>query len=207
MTPRLSIPIQTLGKDTLERTLRSCVDAGIESTDEVLIGVDGRDAWSESASARTRFGDPPFRWILYPDRRPWHWHNVRNRLFEEIRGDVIAPIDDDDVFTPWAFRTIRSAFEENPGRPHMFRIWHQHVGLIWKDQEVRGGNVGTPMFVIPAAHRHGRYSEDYIGDYVFVTGTLGYYRDPLEALVWRREVIVACRPKSDEFVASLENAQ
>jgi hypothetical protein len=54
------------------------------------------------------------------------------------------------------------------------------------------GNVGTPMFVLPAAGPRGAWGRRYEGDYDFITSTLALW--PAGALVWREEVIAHVWP-------------
>ena len=104
--------------------------------------------------------------------------------------DYLTFLDDDDCAAPGARQTITAALAGSPGQPAIFRMAGAS-GVLWQTPEFRSGNVGTPMFVVPAdAKRLGRWTSVYEGDFGFITSCLW----PAAEFVWRPEVIALVRP-------------
>jgi hypothetical protein len=104
-------------------------------------------------------------------------------------------MDDDDVYVPGAIEMMRDAACE---RPVIFRMDHYSHGILWRDPEVRFGNVSTQMYVVPnepdklgtwAPHVPGLPEPG--GDYTFMAQTVKKMGEP----VWREEIIAVLRPE------------
>lgn len=160
--PTFSIIIPTTGRPTLARAVASIQNAGLAPGDEVLIEADQTED----------FGATP-----------------RNRGMEKARGDWLLFLDDDDTYLPGVFGQVRLILETGPPRPHLFRIHHSQTpgGILWKEKEIRFGNVSTQMLVVPnTPSKLGRWSPQRGSDYSFLTSTLNHYP---EGPVWREEII------------------
>jgi glycosyltransferase involved in cell wall biosynthesis len=186
----LSILVPTVGRPTLARALRSLRGQGLGPADEVLLLGDGEQPVARSLFEQ--FGLPG-RYVTVPGpSRDWG-HTPRNLGMPLARGDWLLFLDDDDAFAPGALALVRAALAEGPGRPHLFRMLVVPEDVtLWRRREVAVGNVGTPMFVLPAAGPRGAWGRRYEGDYDFITSTLALW--PAGALVWREEVIAHVWP-------------
>jgi glycosyltransferase involved in cell wall biosynthesis len=186
----LSILIPTVSRPTLVRTLRSIRAQTLEPGDEVLLLGDGDQPVARSLFEQ--FGLPG-RYISFPGPcRDWG-ATPRNQAMRLARAGWLLFLDDDDAFAPGALACVRSALAENPGRPHLFRMYIVPEGrTLWARREVALGNVGTPMFVLPAGGPLGVWGSRYGGDLDFLVSTLA--RWPAQALVWREEVIALIWP-------------
>jgi glycosyltransferase involved in cell wall biosynthesis len=171
--PTLSIIVPTLGRKTLERTLRS-IAGQVRPGDEVLVVCDETGDSGDSA---------------------------RMSGMERARGSHLAFMDDDDVYAPGAFEKMRHFARENPGRIGIFKMQHPVGTTHWRDGEpvLRYANVSTQNFLVPnVPGRLGRWTDRpprpggglYAGDYAFIVGTVELQGEP----VFVDEVTVLVRP-------------
>ncbi len=67
-------------------------------------------------------------------------------------------------------------------------------GIVWRDENLTVGNIGTPCLLIPNRKKDlGRWEPDSsgaCGDFVFAVGCVVRMGDP----VWRSEVVCKVRP-------------
>jgi glycosyltransferase involved in cell wall biosynthesis len=142
-----SVIIPTKGRSSIHRTLESIVPQ-LEHGDEVIVV---RDSTGDS-------GD-----------------TARNDGMSRARGTHLLFMDDDDVYVPGAFASMRRFAAENPGRIGIFKIEYVVGNRRWVDPELRFKNVSTQMYVVPNVpgklgpwERRGRIA----GDYVFIEETV-----------------------------------
>jgi len=179
----LSVVIPTLGRPTLEQTLASCAEA-----DEIVVVLD-----------TSRGGSLPCQ---LPDNAIFAegsfgvtgGHAGRAHGIGLASGTHLAFFDDDDVYTPNAIHLMREAA---CNKPVIFRMDHYAHGILWRDREVRFGNVSTQMYVVPndpsrlgTWEQHAPGLPEPGGDYTFIAGCVEKMGGP----VWREEVIAVLRP-------------
>lgn len=152
--------------------------------DEVLIIGDG-----PQPNARGIVDQLKSPIIQYWEHGPiWNYGNPqRNLAMARAKGSHIMFVDDDDLPTLDAIRTVKEAVVVNRGRPIVFRMKHLDR-LIWETREVKLGNLGGQMFIAPnTKERLGRWSGKYSADFDYVESTLKHYP---EGPVWREELIL-----------------
>jgi hypothetical protein len=159
--------------------------------DEILLVGDGSQPVARSLWDQFHL---PGRYLEVPG--PFYdWgHTPRNLVMPDARGSHLMALDDDDAMAPGALATVRSVLAANPSRPHMFRMsGDPNVGTVWKVKDVRLGNVGTPMFVVPnEPARLATYQPFHGGDHAFMRDTLTLWSEG--SLIWREEIICHVRP-------------
>ena len=119
--PTFSIVVPSNGRPSLQRTLAS-IASQVRPGDEVMVLVN--DAWDWGNSARQE-GQ------------------------EKAKGDYVVFCDDDDVFVPGAFETMRRWAAENPGRIGIFRRKADAWPTQWQEPVLRPGNVQSSNFLVP----------------------------------------------------------
>jgi hypothetical protein len=146
-----------------------------------------------------REAGPPFRWIQ-TERKGYWGHGIRNWVFDHqaagenarLRGDLIAALDDDNIFTPWAFDSMRTAAKKNPGMPLLFRVVTIPGLIIWDNPIVRMNNVDTASLVFPnISEKIGRFRMCFGGDYYFVSSTIDNFGGIVS---FHKEIICVSRP-------------
>ncbi len=181
MDVSISVIIPTVGRDTLSRAVASC-----EGADEVIVIVD-------RARVPEGLTMPGVR-ILDVESCNRGGHSSRNAAMPLATGTHLAFLDDDDVFTPGAIQTMRAAACD---RPVIFKMDHPQHGVLWRDPELRFGNVSTQMFLVPNdparlgvwAH-HAPELPQPGGDFTFIRGCVEKMGEP----VWRDELIAIYDP-------------
>lgn len=161
---RISVIIPTINRPELANTIKS-ITPQLASGDEIIICSDKTGDW----------GATP-----------------RTKGMLQATGDILMWIDDDDVYTPDAFATVRACLKEKP-HPHLFRMVRNKPfnDVIHKKHEVVRGNVSTQMFVVPNdKKRLGKWGVKYDGDFNFIESTLSLWGGNV---VWREEVISVWR--------------
>lgn len=193
-TPTVSLVIPSVSRPTLARTLLSLAGQPWIPGDEILLVGDGPQSQAREMWEQLKL---PGRYLETPERLGFWGHGARNWLLDQqaATGGYLAALDDDDVWTPDSLAVIRAAIAERPGHPHIFRMdgVPNGIGLVWKTQQIRERNVGTPMLVVPNDFaRLGRYTPRYGGDCDFVRETCSHYCDGPE---WHEDVICRVRPE------------
>jgi hypothetical protein len=167
----ISFIVPTIGRPSLAKTL-----ASIECWpgDEILVV----GSWN-------MVGDTRPRYIVHAPGRDWG-HTERNFATPMAHGHYLAHIDDDDVYMPGHRALMADAIIKTPNRPVLFKMRYPNGITLWQEPELRCGNVGTPMILIPnVPEKLGRFES-------FVGGDCAYLEQakwPREEFVWRPEVI------------------
>lgn len=163
--------VPSVGRPSLVTTL-----ASIETLpgDEIL--VVGDRVWT---------GDPRVRHVQCPRGNDWG-HTERNFAAPLARGSYIAHIDDDDTYVVGTRALMQDAIIRTPNRPILFRMRFPNGITLWREPELRCGNVGTPCILIPnIPERLGQFRS-------FVGGDCAYLEEAKwerDEFVWRPEVI------------------
>lgn len=114
MTPHLSIIVATVGRDTLQRALRSVNDQPLLPGDEVLVVGDSPEIERVANECACRYIRCPVGGnFAYAERQ---------HAMPLATGTHLLFLDDDDRFLPGAFAAIRSSIQKHPDRPLMFRM-------------------------------------------------------------------------------------
>lgn len=189
---KLSIVIPTGGRASLYATLHSVIRAGISRHDEVIVVGDGRQ---EEADRISSFFTDRFkiRYVETKERHHNYGHGPSNLGYSLAVGTHIARMDDDDTYTDGVFQKIRAAADEHPDKILMFKMKglarRLSYDLLWKEKEVRLGNIGTPMFVVPNVKvKLGAWGNWYGGDHDFISATVQKFGGP-DSVVWKEDVI------------------
>lgn len=180
----ISFIIPTLGRHTLERTLRSVKPW---TTDEVLLVGDEtlrEHVWQIIEKLNLRNA----RFIPCAPGHDWG-STERNAAMPQAHGRYLAFLDDDDIYVPDHRELMADAIERTQDDvPIIFRMRFPNGITLWYENErvIRCGNVGTPMFLIPnVPERLGQWGPLVGGDCIFLETCTW----PRESVVWRPEII------------------
>jgi glycosyltransferase involved in cell wall biosynthesis len=192
--PLLSVVVPTIGRPTLERTLRSLRYQAPSSTLEIVVVGD-----THQATYARALGTVPYLCDQFEARYLEHdggLHCVgqpqRQRGQAAAHGLWLAWLQDDDVWAANALATIRPFLAYV--RPLLFRAETRHGGTVWREPRLEHGNVDANCLVVPnVPARLGRWLNHYDGDYAMIAHTVGlwqhaYWPPPLIALHDREPV-------------------
>lgn len=194
----LSVIIPTCGRQTLSRALLSVQNAGIEAQDEVLVVGDGPQPVAQAICSD--FGSRiPVTYMEGPLTRCWG-HAQRNLGMERATKRTLMFLDDDDEYVPYAITFARKTAEKNPGKIVIGQMQHRSKGVIWKEPEIKIGNVSTQMYVIPNIKGQlGFWVPMQGGDFAFIDDTVNRWPGPwANRVAWWPFVLAVHHPCPDD---------
>jgi len=189
--PTLTIIIPSISAPTLVNTCASIYNQELYLSDQILVVGDGPQEFAKSLVEKV---GPPFYYLEYGPEHNWG-NPQRNYALRFARGDYLVWMDEDDIFMPGIFRTIRQVGSESPGRPMIFRFILPDRRVLWQQRgQIERGGIGGHQLVAPNVPRMvGRWGSTYEGDFDFIRSTLNCYPSD-DVCLWREEIIAACRP-------------
>jgi glycosyltransferase involved in cell wall biosynthesis len=181
----LSVIIPTVNRPFVCQTILSVFAAGPGDDTEIVVVADGPSPLAWLACRRMGL---PCQYHELPDG-PHHDYGAaaRTRGMETARGRWLAFMDDDDVYLPGGLAAVRRAVRGPAVKPFLFRMDHPGVGgVIWRQPEVRCGNVSSQMIVcLNDPERLGTWGAHYTADHDFIARTVELHGGAF----WREEVI------------------
>lgn len=126
--------------------------------------------------------------VRYVDCEPGKDWGAAERNFSTplARGQYIAHIDDDDIYAPGTRDLMEDAIQKTPGKPVLFRMRYPNGITLWEAPELRCGNVGTPMMLIPNRPTMLGTWGSFVGGDCHFLETMKWKP---EDIVWRPEII------------------
>ena len=206
-TPLLSVIVPTVGRPSLQRTLRSLLRQGDWLPWEaVLVGdtFPGPPDFREQLPRAYELAqsDPRFVYTEYDGGLHAWGHPQRNHGAGVARGRYLSWLGDDDVYLEGAFRSIARAihrYEDDP-RVFLFRwiapwrqvLWHT-AGYLAQD------HIDAECIVCPnVPEKLGVWNPArYQGDYDMIAQTVEQWGG-VERVVWQPEIIAQAQPTDGE---------
>lgn len=193
----LSIVIPTIGRPSLFEALESIVRNGATNADEVIIVGDGPQPAADqlvTTFSRVSVFGPSIQYFEHGPHRQIGGPQ-RNFGMSKATGTHMIFIDDDDIYVNDALREIRAMINAQPTAVLLFKeeskVPRHSWGVVWKDREIRKGNVGTQMVVAPnIPGRIGKWGTSYANDYDFVRSTVDLHPMKDAGVMWVDRVIV-----------------
>jgi hypothetical protein len=176
----VSFIIATVGRASLERTIESIEP---RPGDEILIVADE----SLNLHLRPLVHRNYLRFLHCPPGHDWG-HHERTFATPLAKGDFLSFMDDDDYYASGHRSAMDEAIAANPDGPTIFCMRLHHMGgyVLWRDKELRCGNVGTPMLLIPRdLDKIAPWPPHYGGDSTFIQSC----KWKPEQFRWSRQVI------------------
>jgi len=183
----LAIVIPTCGRWTLARTLLSVQNAGVDQSDEVIVVGDGPQPIAEKICRDYHARGVP---VIYMDGPTTHCYGNAQRNFgiDAATHEHLMFMDDDDEYVEECLPDVRRVIAENPGQAILAKMRHRSGVVIWRDREIRVGNVGSQMLIVPNLKSHlVRWPDLYEGDYHFIAGVA---RKGLPVVWWDRLIAI-----------------
>lgn len=187
----LSVITPTIARPSLRRTMHS-ITSQLGPDDEMIVVADGTYAEVRRACQET----PGCRYLSSP--RTNQWGNLQRDLgIAQATGTHIAFCDDDDIFQPWAFSTIKSVIEMHPDAMLLFKVQMDGYRAVkhpflWAEKVIRDGNIPSCGIVVPRRPDLPSWSMSpnaYAADLYFARVCAEFCE-----VIWREEVIARTRP-------------
>jgi hypothetical protein len=191
--PWLSVIVPTIGRSTLERTLRSIRLQAPASECEVLVvgdtlDDDFADALAPVPDLCARFDA---RYVGFAGTEHCVGQPQRQAGAELARGEWLWWLQDDDIATPEALTAIRAACRRS-AFPHLFRVRTQWGFVVWQIKSLAVGNMDADGICVqndPA--RLGHWGHTYQGDATFIIETVEQWGGRVE---WEEALVAWARP-------------
>lgn len=193
--PFLSVMVPTIGRYTLEDTLRSIASQPKSEEVEVIVVADTHGRRVDPIEYVDLGGDLfGLHWYNYDAGFNCYGHPQRNFAMPRATGEYIVSLDDDDTWDPHALEAIRDAAESDVDpRLHIFKMRYKAGDELWRWPTVMFGNIGTPMMVFPNNRdQYGQWGRAYEGDFLFLQTTVANMG--IAAVAWHDTVIAHIRP-------------
>ena len=208
--PLLSVIVPTVGRPSLERTLRSLLEQRCWLRWEaVLVGDAHAGTWSHQLPRARELARQHERFVYTEHDGGVHaWgHPQRNHGATVAKGRYLWWLGDDDIALPGAFHAIQEAvLRRNPEpdadpRVYLFRWIAPWKQVLWHTAGYLGeepGHIDAEMIVCPnVPAKLGTWTNRYQGDYDFICETAHRWGGP-ERVVWQPEVIAQAQPSAAE---------
>lgn len=196
MTPLISVIIPTIARPTLAPLLDSIPD---DDDVEVVIVADVHNMAGEPEraarinAARERYA-AVHSWIDFDAGINCYGQPQRNVGMSKAQGQWLAFSQDDNMFAPDAFDSIRRAILDQPHpRPLLFKVMTWQAGIVWINRGVlQIGEIDADCIVVPnMPERLARWTTRYNGDWDFISGTVHLWQ---RDIAWRDELIASALP-------------
>jgi hypothetical protein len=179
--PKLSVIVATTGRESLRATLASIRQQRLQAGDEVILAHDGPTlnaataaAWHEEIFSGGHSGASMGGHVrTLPSGPHGDWGAAaRTAGQDHASGTHLLWQDDDDVYLPGAFDSVRREIAQTPDDILLFRVAYPDDRLVWRTPTVQCGNVSTQMFCIPREAKLGTWGTRYEGDFDFLESTI-----------------------------------
>lgn len=105
--------------------------------------------------------------IIIEDENLGYWgHGIRNK-HNDLKGDFIFHIDDDDILFDDSFSIIRKNCKD-VNIIYIFKIMLENGSIVWKNKMIEYSKISTQSGIIPKSiNKEGFWELKYGGDYDF----------------------------------------
>jgi len=161
------ILLATIGKNTIFNIL-FMLKKQLLKTDFLTIIFDGREKSNNIDIVKNICKDFLCNiTIIIEEENLGFWgHGIRNK-YNNLEGDFIYHIDDDDIIFENTFDIIRKHCVDN-NIIYLFKIQLENNSIVWKNKVIKEGEISTQSGIIPMhINKDGYWSLRYGGDFDF----------------------------------------
>lgn len=160
------ILLATIGKDTIFNILNTLKNQLYE-IDYLTIVFDGQKSKNiDSIKKYTSQFKCNVNIIVEKNNLGYWGHGIRNK-YNNLEGDFIYHIDDDDMLYDDSFDIIRK-YCNDINVIYIFKIMLKNNSIIWKTEKIKYANISTQSGVIPMhINKEGHWELKYGGDFEF----------------------------------------
>ncbi len=180
MYPTFTILVPTIGRPSLNETLRSIMEQPLMPGDEVLVIGDMNHGEAPGKDIAEKFGPQVIYSACSGAKNAWGGPQ-RNLGLTLAKGTWISYMDDDDLMAPHTLEIMRELCSNHPEKPIMTR-------MRWPDGKALEAMVGGQCLWVPnRPYQVGFFGLAYEGDQTWIQTTMNKYpfnqRKPLSVEV------------------------
>lgn len=161
------ILLATIGKPTIFNILSSLKNQ-LTNFDFLTIVFDGKDKSKNIDKIKEFLINFQCKVnIIIEENNLGYWgHGIRNK-YNNLEGDFIYHIDDDDIIYDDSLKIIRNHCIDN-NFIYIFKIILENNSVIWNNKSINKSKISTQSGVIPMKmNKEGYWKLEYGGDYYF----------------------------------------
>lgn len=196
--PGITFFITTIGKSTLNNTIRSLYGQMSWGNDKIKVFFDGmclsdKSIFYETFDLFNNTYKGSLEFIYEPKNLGFWGHGLRNKYMSSFDTDYIACGDDDDIWADSVLPKIRTDISNNPNKLLLYKFRSINKNVIWNTREIKHGNIGTPSGLIPNKPEiFGEWGYFHGGDAQFYEQTANKIGN--RNIVWKDTIIYLVRP-------------
>ena len=158
--------LATIGKETIYNIL-NMLKIQLNEFDYLTIVFDGKKSKNVEKIKNFLFNFKCKVNVILENENLGFWgHGIRNK-HNDLTGDFIYHIDDDDILYEDTFLNIRKHCN-NINTIYIFKIMLENKKIIWKNKDIKINEISTQSGVIPQEmNKNGYWALKYGGDYDF----------------------------------------
>jgi len=163
--PSFHILIATIGKESIFNMLES-LNQQLNENDYLTIVFDGPNLPNiDKVKMKTLEFKCKVNVIVEEKNLGFWGHAIRNK-YNNLEGDFVFHIDDDDNIVPDCMYTLRNICQDK-NTIYIFKMDNNN-DINWKTKEIILGQIGTPMGIIPTKiNPTSHFTHRYGGDFDF----------------------------------------
>lgn len=171
----LHILIATLGKNNIFNILK-ILKRDLTEIDYLTIVFDGEKSKNIDLVKKEIINFKCNVNIIVESKNLGFWgHGIRNK-YNDLKGDFVYHIDDDDILYDDSFKIIRK-YCNNKNIIYIFKIVLKNNNIIWKSKNIKINEISTQSGIIPTEFNKNSYwSLKYGGDFDFYKKLSNNYR-------------------------------
>ena len=189
----IHVLMATIGKDSIFNILK-CLKNELKENDYLTIVFDASKNNYEAVINYVKNINAKVK-IIYEEENLGYWgHGIRNK-HNELEGDFVYHIDDDDVIIEGAFNKVRKIMKDKETM-YIFKIISEKKEVIWKKREIKLNEISTQSGFIPTKFNNkSKWLYKYGGDFNFYKDLEKYINNESKKILFIDEIIYKKRVK------------
>ena len=189
----IHVLMATIGKDSIFNILK-CLKNELKENDYLTIVFDASKNNYEAVINYVKNINAKVK-IIYEEENLGYWgHGIRNK-HNELKGDFVYHIDDDDVIIEGSFNKVRKIIKDKETM-YIYKIISEKNEVIWKKREIKLNEISTQSGFIPTKFNNkSKWLYKYGGDFNFYKDLEKYINNESKKILFIDEIIYKKRVK------------
>ena len=190
----IHVLLATIGNDSIFNILK-CLKNELKEDDYLTVVFDASNKNIYNVSTYCKENIKSKINIIYEEKNLGYWgHGIRNK-HNELEGDFVYHIDDDDIIVKGAFNKVRKIIKDKDTM-YIFKIINEKNNVIWKKREIKINEISTQSGFIPTKFNNkSKWLYKYGGDYDFYKELEKYMNNENKNILFIQDIIYKKRFK------------